>query len=96
MVRNMYRKADVLLIGHVPVATVPSLPNPPVDQCATAKGDFGVYFPDLQKCPDLSFTYFDTFGKPGPNPDFGVCPYPLLIPLSRASILCSKGILHVE
>ena len=79
MVRNGYRKAYVLLIGYVPVATVPGAPNPPVDQCATAKGDFGVYFPDLQKCPYLSFTYFGTFGKPGPNPDSGFCPYPLIL-----------------
>ena len=49
MVRNGYRKAYVLLIGRVPVATVPSAPNPPVDQCATAKGDFGVYFPEYAK-----------------------------------------------
>ena len=56
MVRNRYRKADALLIGHVPVATVPSAPNPLVDQCATAKGDFGVYFPEYAKV-HLPFIY---------------------------------------
>ena len=55
MVRNGYRKAYVLPIGRVPVATVPSAPNPPVDQCATAKGDFGVY-----TC-HANFTYFLLF-----------------------------------
>ena len=51
MVRNGYRKAYVLLIGRIPVATVPSAPNLPVDQCATAKGDFGVYFLEYAKVP---------------------------------------------
>ena len=36
MVRSWYRKVYVLPIGRVPVATVPSAQNPPVDQCATA------------------------------------------------------------
>ena len=31
MVRNGYRKAYVLLIGRVPVATVPSAPNPSLE-----------------------------------------------------------------
>ena len=58
MVRNGYRKAYVLPIGRVPVATVPSAPNPLVDQCATAKGDFGVYFPEYAKVPLPLQSYF--------------------------------------
>ena len=64
MIRDRYRKADVLLIGHAPVATVPSAPKvPPVDQCATAKGGFGVYFPEYAKVPLPFISYFGTFGN---------------------------------
>ena len=70
------------LVHHVRLAPLP------VDQCTTAKGDFGVYFPYLQKCPYLSFTYFGTFGKPGQNPDSGF----LILPAPSITSFCSKSL----
>ena len=48
---GLCNKTYVLHIGRVLVATVPSAPNPPADQCAIVKGDFSVYFPEYAKVP---------------------------------------------
>ena len=65
MVRNGYRKAYVLLIDRVPVATVPSAPNRQSISAPLRRGTSVFIFLNMQKCPYLSFTDFGTFGKPG-------------------------------
>ena len=83
-------KAYVLLIGRVLVATVPSAPNPPVDQCA--KGDFGVYFPEYAKVP-LPFIYrFWYFRETRPNPDLGFA----LEPSIRGLVLIRLTIVKIQ
>ena len=58
------------------VVAMPSAPNPLVDQCATAKRDFGVYFPEYAKV-HLPFIYiFWYFRETRTKSRFWVLPVP--------------------